>query len=58
MTVLANGYRPEWNDSAGLFKAAYNLKVQGEDDLGAVGFVGCDRAWAYRTIGDPGRRLD
>lgn len=49
------GLRPAWNVSATQFRAAYNLHVQGEDNLASKDFAGCDRAWAYRTIGDPCR---
>ena len=49
------GLRPEWNDSATHFRQAFGLRVQGEDNLSSISFAGCDRAFAYRTVGDPCR---
>ena len=54
MTPLPSSRRG-WNETAAKFKAAYGIKVQGEDRLRDPKFTGCDRAFAYRTVGDPCR---
>jgi len=38
------------------FRDAFGLLNQAQDNLTLPGFAGCDRAFAYRTIGDPCRR--
>lgn len=50
-----SGLRPEWNESATRFRQAFGLLDQGQDNLTSANFAGCDRAFAYRTIGDPCR---
>jgi hypothetical protein len=40
------------------FRDAFGLLNQAQDNLTLPGFAGCDRAFAYRTIGDPCRRWE